>query len=33
MFKRIDTVFLPVQDTNGAINWFEEKMWVYLTMA
>ena len=25
MFKRIDTVFLPVQDTNGAINWFEEK--------
>ena len=25
MFKRIDTVFLPVQDTNGAISWFEEK--------
>lgn len=25
MFKRIDTVFLPVQDTYRSIKWFEEK--------
>jgi catechol 2,3-dioxygenase-like lactoylglutathione lyase family enzyme len=25
MFKRIDTVFLPVQDTHRSIKWFEEK--------
>lgn len=25
MFKRIDTVFLPVQDTYLSIIWFEEK--------
>ncbi|MGE6489453.1 VOC family protein [Paenisporosarcina sp. NPDC076898] len=25
MFKRIDTVFLPVQDTNSSIKWFEDK--------
>lgn len=25
MFKRIDTVFLPVQDTKRSIEWFEEK--------
>lgn len=25
MFKRIDTVFLPVQDTYLSIKWFEEK--------
>lgn len=25
MFKRIDTVFLPVQDTSLSIKWFEEK--------
>ncbi|MFX3674968.1 MAG: VOC family protein [Paenisporosarcina sp.] len=24
MFKRIDTVFLPVQDTSLSIKWFEE---------
>jgi len=25
MFKRIDTVFLPVQDTYRSIKWYEEK--------
>ena len=25
MFKRIDTVFLPVQDTYRSIKWFQEK--------
>ncbi|MET0785150.1 MAG: VOC family protein [Paenisporosarcina sp.] len=25
MFKRIDTVFLPVEDTYRSIKWFEEK--------
>ncbi|AYC30423.1 VOC family protein [Paenisporosarcina cavernae] len=25
MFKRIDTIFLPVSDTHASIKWYEEK--------